>query len=324
MPRKVEISHRTIIFAVFFLVFLWFLYFIKDILLQLFIALLLTTILDPFVTKLSVLKIPRSIAIVVSYVLLLGFFGIIIALLTPTLIEQTTNFVNSLPSYMDRLGVTPVVAGELSKEFLARVGDIPAQVLKFGAGLVSNIFSVFAILVFAFYFLLSKNKLDDQLGLFFGEEQTKKLTRLLLRLEEKLGGWARGELTLMLIVAIFNYIGLVLLKVPYALPLAILAGLLEIVPYLGPIFAAIPAVIIGFGISPVTGFGVVILAILVQQLEGYVFIPKVMGKSVGISPIIILLALAIGQRLAGVVGMLISVPLVITLQVLIKEYFIKD
>lgn len=324
MPRKVEISHRTIIFSVLFLLFLWFLYFIKDILVQLFIALLLTTMFDPIVTKLSLLKIPRGVAILISYILLFGFFGIIIALLAPTLVEQTTNFAISLPGYMGRLGITPVIAGEISKEFLTRVGDIPGQILKIGASLLSNIFSLFAILVFTFYFLLSRNKLGEQLGFFFGEAQTQKLTSVLEKLEEKLGGWARGELTLMFIVALMNYAGLVLLRVPYALPLAILAGLLEIVPYLGPIFAAIPAAIIGFGISSVTGFGVILLALLVQQLEGYVFIPKVMGKSVGVSPIVILLALAVGQRLGGVVGMLISVPLVITIQVLIKEYFIKD
>lgn len=324
MPRKVEISHKTIIFSVFFLIFLWFLFYIKDLLLQLFIALLFTTILDPFVTKLASFKIPRGIAIISSYILILGLLGGIIALLAPPLVEQTTNFANSLPGYISQLGIPPVVSSEVNREFFTRVGSIPGQLLVIGASLLSNIVSVLAVLVFTFYLLLSRNKLDEQLGNFFGTEKTEKIVDLLARLERKLGGWARGELTLMLLVGLLNYIGLTLLGMPFALPLAILAGLFEVVPYLGPIVAAIPGVLIGFGISPVIGFGVVIMSTLVQQLENYVFVPKIMGKSVGVSPVIILLAFAIGERLAGVVGMIISVPFVITLQVLAQEYLVKD
>lgn len=324
MYRKIEISHKTIIFSVFFLIFLWFLFYIKDLLLQLFIALLFTTILDPFVTRLASFKIPRGIAILSSYILILGLLSGIVALLAPPLVEQTTNFANSLPGYISQLGIPPVVSSEVNREFFTRMGSIPGQLLVFGASLLSNVVSVLAVLVFTFYLLLSRNKLDEQLGNFFGTEKTEKIVDLLARLERKLGGWARGELTLMFLVGLLNYIGLTILGMPFALPLAILAGLFEVVPYLGPIVAAIPGVLIGFGISPVTGFGVVIMAILVQQLENYVFVPKIMGKSVGVSPVIILLAFAIGERLAGVVGMIISVPFVITLQVLAQEYLVKD
>lgn len=324
MYRKIEISHKTIIFSAFFLILLWFLYSIKDLLLQFFVALLLTTILDPFVTKLASFRIPRGLATLLSYVLVLGLLGGIVALLAPPLVEQTTNFANSLPTYMAQFGVTPVISAELGREFLTRIGNIPAQLLKFGAGVLSNIVSVFAVLVFTFYLLLSRNKLDEQLGVYFGEGKTGKLVSLISKLENRLGGWARGELTLMVLIGTLNYIGLTVLGVPFALPLAILAGLLEIVPYLGPVIAAIPAVLIGFGISSFTGFGVIVMALLVQQLENYVFVPKIMGKSIGISPIVILLALAIGERLAGVTGMIISIPFVITLQVLAKEYLVKD
>lgn len=324
MYRKIEISHKTIIFSVFFLIFLWFLYFIKDLLLQLFVSLLLTTILDPFVTKLFSFKIPRGLATLLLYILILGLLSGVIALLAPPLVEQTTNFANSLPGYMAQIGVTPVISAELGRELLTRIGNIPAQLLKFGASILSNVVSVFAVLVFTFYLLVSRNKLDEQLGLYFGEQKAGIWVSLISRLESKMGGWARGELTLMVLIGVLNYIGLTLLGVPFALPLAILAGLLEIIPYLGPVIAAIPGVLIGFGISSFTGFGVVIMAVLVQQLENYIFVPKIMGKSVGVSPITILLALAIGERLAGVTGMIVSIPFVITLQVLAKEYLVKE
>lgn len=324
MPRKVEISHKTIIFFVAFLLSLWFLYGIRDIVLELFVALLLTSILDPFVTKISNFKIPRGLAILFSYILILGFLGGIVALLAPPLIEQTSNFTNISPDFLVKLGLTPTISTEIGKEFLTLIGSIPQQILKFVGNILSNVIAVFTVLVFAFYLLLARTSLNDYLGKLFGREKAESLSKTLNTLEDRLGGWARGQLTLMLLVGVLNYIGLTILGVPFALPLALLAGLMEVVPYLGPIIAAVPGILIGFGISSFTGIGVVAMAILVQQLENYIFVPKIMGKSVGVSPIVILLSLAVGQRMAGVVGMIISIPVVIMLQVILGGYFSKE
>jgi predicted PurR-regulated permease PerM len=127
----------------------------------------------------------------------------------------------------------------------------------------------------------------------------------------------------MSVVGLGTYVGLFLIGVPFALPLALLAGILEIIPFLGPIFSAIPAILIGFGVSPLVGLGVAAVAFLVHQLEGYILVPKIMEKSVGVSPLVVLISLAIGAKLAGIMGVIVSVPLVITLEVLMKEYFIK-
>ncbi len=99
-----------------------------------------------------------------------------------------------------------------------------------------------------------------------------------------------------------------------------IAGTLEIIPYIGPVIAAIPAIILGFSISPFVGFASIGLAILVQQLENYVLVPKIMEKSTGVSPIVTLLALAIGYRIAGIVGMIISIPFVIVIQTLLLNH----
>jgi len=324
MIKKVEVSHKTVIFTVFFLLSLWFLYYIRDILLELFVALLLMTILDPFVSRLTWLRIPRGISVLLSYVIVFGVLGTAIGFLIPPLVDQTSSFVTVLPGYLSNIGVAQNISRDVVNEFLIRLGGLPGEIIKFTLSLFSNVVSVLTVLVFAFYMLLTRNKLDDQLGSFFGEEKRHDIARIIDSLEEKLGGWARGELALMFLVGLATFIGLSLMKIPFALPLSILAGLLEIIPYLGPVFAAIPSILIGFGISPLTGFGVAALAFLIQQLENYLFVPKIMEKSVGVSPIITLLALAIGARIAGVVGMIISVPSVITLQILIKEYFLKE
>jgi predicted PurR-regulated permease PerM len=324
MMRKVEISHRTIIFAVFFLLFLWFLYFIKDILLELFVALLLMTVLGPFVDRLTRVRIPRGIAVAISYLLVIGLLGGVIALVLPPLVDQTGSFVTALPRYLSNIGVTKNLSQDLVNEFLVRLGSLPGEIIKITFSLFSNVISVLTVLVFAFYMLLARGNFDNSLGLFFGDERKKEISSIIEELEARLGGWARGELFLMFSVGFATFIGLSLMGIPFAIPLSILAGVLEIIPYIGPIVAAIPSMIIGFGISPVTGLGVMAMAFLIQQIENYVLVPKIMEKSVGVSPIVILVALAVGARLAGVTGMIISVPSVITLQILLKRYLVKE
>lgn len=310
MPRKVEVSHKTIIFTVLFLISLGFLYYIKDIIIELFVALLLTAILEPLVNFFSKIKIPRGVSVLISYIIFFGIFGGSFALIIPILLEQTSGFVNALPGYLTNFGIP-------STEVLTKLGSLPSDILKFTFSIFSNVVSVLTVMVFAFYMLLSRGKLELQLDNFFGDERKKQIGKVISTLEDRLGGWARGQLLLMLIIGISTFIGLSILKIPYALPLAILAGVLEIIPYLGPIVAAVPSIIIGFGISPVSGFGVIIMAILIQQLENYVLVPKVMEKSVGVAPIITLIALSVGARLAGITGMIISIPLVITIQVIL-------
>lgn len=324
MPRKIEISHKTVVFTVFFLIGLWFLFYIRDIILELFVALLLMTILEPLVNLLTKIKIPRSISVLLSYIVFFGIFGLAISFIAPPLIDQTTNFVKALPSYLSNIGIARDLSSNITGEFLARLGNLPSEVIKFTFSLFGNLLSVITVLVFSFYMLLARGKLDESLGSFFGEEKKLELGVLIENLEKRLGGWSRGELVLMVIVGVLTYIGLAILKVPFALPLAILAGVLEIIPYLGPILAAVPSLIIGFGISPAIGIGTVVVALAVQQLENYLLVPKIMEKSVGVSPIVTLVALAIGARLAGVTGMIISIPTVIALQVFLKQYFLKD
>jgi len=320
MLKKVEISHKTVIFTVFFLLGLWFLYFVRDIILQLFVALLLMTILEPVVVLLTKIKIPRSISVLLTYILVLGLFGGIVALVAPVVVQQTTNFVNALPAYLSKLGIDFSISGDITGGAFGQLGAIPGEIVNFTVSVFSNVLSVVTVLVFAFYMLLTHDKLQDQVGFMFGDSKKERIGRVIRNWEEKLGKWARGELLLMFSVGLGTYVGLILIGIPFALPLAILAGILEIIPILGPLVSAIPAIIIGFGISPVSGLAVVAMAFLVNQLEGYVLVPKIMQKSVGVSPLTVLISIAIGAKMLGIMGVIISVPFVITLQVLVKEY----
>jgi predicted PurR-regulated permease PerM len=324
MLRKVEVSHRTIIFTALFLIGLWFLYSVRDIILELFVALFLMTILEPIVARLTKIRIPRALSVLLTYILVIGIFGGLIAVVTPPLVDQTASFINALPGYISNIGIRQEWSDQIVSGFLATASSVPAQIFQFTFSVFNNVLAIISVLVFAFYMLVAREKLEDQLGIFFGEEKKKQLGKILDSLETRLGGWARGELILMFVVGLGVYVGLRIVGIPFALPLSILSGILEIVPIVGPILSAIPGIIIGFGISPVTGLGVAALYFLVHQLENYILVPKIMEKSVGVSPIVTLIALAVGARMAGIIGAILSIPLFITLQVLTKEYLVKE
>ena len=202
MPKKIEISHKTIIFTVLFLLSLGLVYLIRDIILMLFVAFLLMAILEPLVNFLTKVKIPRTFAVLLSYLLVIGVFGGAIALIIPAVVEQTTSFVNALPAYIANLGLTQDIGSQIVNNLFSVAGNIPSEVVKFTFSIFSNVISIITVLVFSFYMLVSRNKLEDGLGVFFGEEMKNKLSSLMNNLENRLGGWARGELTLMFVVGL--------------------------------------------------------------------------------------------------------------------------
>lgn len=324
MYRKIEISHRTIVFTGVFVLSLWFLFLIRDLLFELFIALLLMAILNPMVTRLTKARVGRPLGVLLVYVLVLGLFGLVVGSVVPPLLDQTAAFASGLPGYLSNIGVTPIFSEEIAKEVLLAVGSVPSQIIRVGVSIFSNVLAVITILMFTFYLLLAREKLDEQLTIFLGEERKREVGDLIDILEDRLGGWARGQISLMFLVGGATFLGASLLGIPYALSLSLLAGLLEVIPYLGPWIAAVPLVIIGFGISPFMGVAAASLAFLIQQLENYLFVPKVMEKSVGVSPIVTLIALAVGARIAGIIGIMISIPAVITISVLTSHFLLKE
>jgi len=321
MPKKIEISHRTIIFTVVFLLALWFLYTIRDIIFTVFVSVLLMAILNPLVSKLTRWKISRFMAVLITYILVFGILGFSIAWVVPPLVNQTTNFVNNIPSFIENLGWEGFWDSQVMNSFLSQVGNLSTQVIKFSVSVFSNAVSVLSVLVLSFYFILYRSKLNEQLAFIFGEDREKQVGKIIDEIETNLGSWARGELVLMLFVGCLTYLGFLLLGVPFALPLALIAGILEIIPILGPNIAAIISILIGFTISPLMALAVAALAFLIQQLENYLLAPKIMEKSIGVNPIVTLLSLTIGYKLMGVIGVLLSVPLFLTIKILTKEYF---
>ena len=137
--------------------------------------------------------------------------------------------------------------------------------------------------------------------------------------DEKLGAWLQGQVILSLSIALLTWTALMILSIPFALPLAILAGILEIVPTLGPTLSAIPAVVVALTISPTTAVVIVITYVLIQALEGQLLVPKIMERAVGLNPVVVILGVTIGANLMGLVGALLSVPFISFMMVIYKS-----
>jgi len=320
MTKKVEISHRTIIFTVFFLIALWFLFQIRQIIVALFVSVVLMSALNPWVDRLERLKLPRAVAILVIYLFIFGALGVVLAGLIPALVDQTTTLVSRLPEYFQSLGL-PEIDQNIIANQIGQLGSLPANLVRVTVSVLSNLLSIFALMMITFYLLLERKNLDRYLIVLFGPGGEKKAGRLVDEIERKLGGWVRAQTTLMVIVGVMSYFGLLLLGVDFVLPLALLAGMLEIIPNIGPTIAAVPAILAGLVISPMTGLAVLALYFLIQQIENNLIVPQVMARETGVNPLITIIALIIGFRLAGIVGAVLAIPVVLLIQVIASEVF---
>ena len=321
IPTRVEVSHRTIVFTVVFLLFLWFLYSIRAVLLAILIASILMFALNPLVTFLEKRRLPRPVAILLLFIIIvIGLSGVIAAIIPP-LVDQTKSLIDQFPAIVQSLGGLKIDQRVLSDQ----LGPIPKNIARIIIGAFSNIIAVFTLLVVTFYLLSERANLHRYLIFLFGNDGTEeKAEEFVNKLEHGIGSWVRGQLTLMALIGLFTYVGLRILGVNYALPLSILAGILEIIPNIGPTVSMIPAVLVALAASPITALATVALFFLVQQFENNIIVPKVMQKAVGVKPLVTIIALMIGVKLAGVLGAILAVPGYLILRIIVEEIYTSD
>jgi len=316
------ISSKTIFTLILSVVVFWLLIQIKEVVFLIFISLMLTLALNPLVDFFVEKKIPRGVAVLIIYFCVVGTLSLVGILALPPIISQTRKLLSNLPAIISSLGSIPFLSklsADLNNFVAEQVVGTSRNVVKVTIGAFSGIFSVFSLLVITAYMLLDFENVREAF-LFFLPEKPKKEARLVLKeVEVKLGAWLRGELILMIIVGSAVFVGLSILGISYAAPLGIIAGLLEIVPIIGPILSTIPGTLVGLSISPIMGVGALSVYILVQQLENNLIVPKVMQKAVGFNPLVTLFALLIGGKLFGVAGALIAIPATLVLTIVVKH-----
>jgi len=312
-----------VIFAVLALLFLWV---TREIILILLLSLILASALDPLVGYLNKKKIPRAASILVVYLLIIGLVGLVIYLFIPPLIEQLKVLQGSWPRFVEefhnRIANTPFAGIDISQALNSLVSGSGGQgsVLNKTFGVFNGLLSLLTVLVVSFYLVAEEKGMKKFIASFVPAQHQGFVINLTEQIQKKMGLWVLGQVIISVIIFLVTFIGLKILGVQYALFLGLLAGLLEVVPYLGPILSSIPSIFFAFIQSPPLAIAVVLLYIAIQKTENYVLTPKVMEKTVGMSPLLVLVALLVGFKLAGIVGLLIAVPLAGALTVVINEF----
>jgi predicted PurR-regulated permease PerM len=318
--HKIEISQKTIIFTIVTLLSIWLLYQIRSIVVLLFIAFILMTAVNPLVKLAKKIKIPTIVVMLLIYFGLIAIISTVVASLVPAVVQQTKDLTLVLPTYMHNL--EDIFNAQFDPNMIGSyLNTIPSNLLKIAAGAFSNIMNILALFFMSYYLVLERPNLHKYLLKFFHKhEAEEKAEALVLAVERQVGGWVRGELLLMAVIGVMTYVGLILLGIPYALPLAVLAGLLEAVPNLGPTIAAIPAIVMGLTVSPIIGLGALILSIIIQQLENNLIVPKIMQSATGTEPLVTILVLLVGFTLGGIAGAVLSMPIYLTIQTVYQAF----
>lgn len=327
-PIRVEIYYKTIVFAVAFLIALWFLLQIREIIILLFLSIILLSALLKPVEWLNARRVPRVLSVLLVYLFLLGLISSVIGIIVPPLVSQTSDLVSKLPQIISSINnffiFYHIPVEDMSSVLARQVQQIAGNIISVSTKVFSSLFSVITLFVLTFYLLLEWKKFVKLLTSPFSGKQEKKVVSIITKVEGGLGQWIRGQLTLSLIVGLLTFIGLTLLGVPFAVPLSLIAGILEIVPIIGPIISAIPAILIGLTISPILALAVAALFFIVQQLENHLIVPMVMSKVVGLQPPIVIIGLLIGAKLAGVGGAFLAVPVIVVARIIIAELLKED
>lgn len=315
MPRKIDISHKTVIFTVVFLLSLWILYLIRDLLIILFVGLILMSALTPMINLFTKYKLPKVLSIALSYIIIIGILAGVLASILPPLIEQSGKLIITLP----RLSAQFFNLTNFDRSvFQSELSNLSKNIFSLTINLFDHFVTIIFLLVLTFYLLLERDNLESRVAsLFIGREE--RVRRLIVHIQEKLGAWLRGQLLLSIIIGILSYIGLTILNIPYALPLALISGIMEVVPVIGPIIAALPAMLVALTISPLLSLGVAAMFFVIQQTENHLIVPQVMRRVVGLNPLVVILAIAVGSRLLGIAGALLAVPIAVVLQIIVSE-----
>lgn len=349
MPIKIgsaekALSYRSIMRVVVVFLALFFIYLVRDVLALLFVSVIFAAAIDPWVDWFKKRKVPRAISILFIYVLLIGVFSLIVVMLVPAMAEQIVQIVNNIPDYYEKISVgihtlreragdsAAAVSSDSVVSTLQTLSTTLAQATKSIFVTVTSIFggilSLFVVLVMTFYISVEEDGLKKFLKYLVPIRQRSYVMSLVDRMQLKVGLWLRGQLLLCFIVGILVYFGLLFLGVKYALLLALVAGILEIIPYLGPWLSGLIAVLVVSSDSWTKIIFVAALYLIVQQLENQVIVPKIMQKMVGLNPIVVIMVILIGAKLGGVVGGLLGVPVAAAISVyfddILKERHEKE
>ncbi|HEY4495852.1 MAG TPA: AI-2E family transporter [Candidatus Paceibacterota bacterium] len=341
-----NISSGTIIKAIIVAGLFFLLYFLRDIVLVVLVAVLIASAIEPLIRWLKKYRVARVLSVVTIYILI----GLILAglfyFLLPNFLSDLSSLLDILPKYLDsanfwkpsndnaltnllsngkEIALAPQFSvKELITNFSSALTDTAEGFIQSISVIFGGILSFILIVVLSFYLAVQEDGVTKFLKIVVPLRYENYVINLWQRSQAKIGFWMQGQLLLGLIIGLLAYLGLTILGIPNAFLLAILTAMFEIIPVFGPILSSIPGILVALSLGGVTKALLVAgFYIIIQQFENHLIYPLVVKKIVGIPPILVILALIVGMKLAGFLGILLSVPLA-TVLVEYLDDFQKD
>ncbi|MBI1866601.1 MAG: AI-2E family transporter [Candidatus Staskawiczbacteria bacterium] len=331
MPEKtLDVSWETIIkfFIASFIFYI--IYLARDIAVWFFFALVISILLQPAVNFLRRIYIPKIIAIFLIYLSIFGLLSFLVYLTAPIFVYEIKQFVQSLPDYFERISpllkqlgfdvakgfgeITSILTGNLEKSSKSVIGAL----LAFFGGLASTVF----ILTIAFFLSLEEKGVEKFLILLSPKKYEEHITTLFKRAQNKVAGWFGARILACLFVGVASFIVFYIFGVKYAFLLALLAGILNFVPYVGPWITSILLIVfvISFSASWFFVFYVLAAFLLIQLIENSLLTPILMKKMIDLPPVLVLLALLVGSQIFGFLGTIFAVPVFGIIYEFLKEF----
>lgn len=303
------------------------LYYVNDFVVALLVAVVLASSAEMPIVALKKLGVPRSLSVGALFLFLVILIAAVLFVFIPPLADDIATFIQTLPKILDSIRIfgkdlgfkdLSVAIQELSRDISK--GQI-LSVLKgafFGSGgffattslVLGGVVNLLLTFVLAFYLALEDRGVNKFLQLIVPKKHENYVEDLWRRVQTKIGLWMQGQLLLSLLVSLLVYIPMLILSMPYATLLAVLAFVGELIPMVGLTFATIPALFLAWNHGGVTLLGIVaVIYFIIAQLENHVLYPKVMNKMVGVPAVVVIIALVVGGKFAGLWGMILAVPL---------------
>ncbi|MHB9112474.1 MAG: AI-2E family transporter [Thermoleophilia bacterium] len=298
-------------------------------------ATILSLMINPLVKKLEALKIPRFIGVFIVFLSLLALLVVFFILVIPPTINQLQELVNNLPDYTDTIRQhvggwkssleslnLPFDASNEVDRVIDRLEtaavDLGSLLLAYSINFVSMITTLFLMIVITIYMLLDAKRIGRVVRRFFPPDHQAEADEFVQRSERAVTHWVRAQALLSLLIGISSGLGIWFLGAigvwpqgaQYSVFFGAWAGLMEFIPYIGPILAAIPPVFLAFFTSPWISLAVILVFVFIQQVEGHVLVPNIMGQAVGVHPLVVIFAVLAGANMFGIPGMLLALPIV--------------
>ena len=309
------------------------LWFARDVLLLVFVAGVIAAGIAPVVRRVRILwryhfrrKLSRGTAVMMVYLPFLVVVLLVGLWVVPHFIADTRELGARLPALLEQNILTPleryVPVGVIRNELRDGVELPRSRVFMYMRNAAAAIASIFAVLFMVAYMLIDAERLRNLFLLVYPPEVRGERRRTLMRIAKRMSAWLSGQLLLSIIIGVATVVGLTLLRIPYALPLAIIAAVGELIPAIGPTVGAVPALIVALLHSRWQFWAVLAFAFLLQKVENYFIVPRVMSSKVSVSPLAIFIAFLVGASLLGVMGAILAIPVAAIAQVTFHEAFV--